>query len=267
MSESFSTNLRSLCAERGNISQVCREIGLNRQQFNRYLNGESLPSAHNLRRIARYFELSEAQLFAPRPEFEEMLNNSIVRREETPASVFVKPYSDQVKNLRRYVGFYHSFFCTPSWQGRIFCSLVRLKEVDGAVTIRSFETATSSDNSIRQMARYEGLVTLRGNRIFATEHECSKDGSIAHTILYSAHRQQLRYLRGITSGVAWRPFPHPYAAKTIWKRLDERVTAREALAACGVYSEHSKSIDLAVRKYLLGSGDAHFSAIPTELAN
>ncbi len=267
MSESFSANLRSLCAERGNISQVCREIGLNRQQFNRYLNGESLPSAHNLRRIARYFDLPEAQLFAPRTEFEETLKDSIVRRKETPASLFVKPYSDQVKNLRRYVGFYHSFFCTPSWQGRIFCSLIRLKEVDGVVTIRSHENATSPDKSVRQISRYEGLVALRGNRIFATEHECGKEGSIAQTILYSAHRQQLKYLRGMTMGVAWRPFPHPYAAKTIWKRLDERITAREALTACGVYSEQSKSIDLAVRKYLLGSGDAHFSAIPTELAN
>ena len=53
----------------------------------------------------------------------------------------------------------------------------------------------------------------------------------------------------------------------IWKRLDERVTAREALAACGVYSEHSKWIDLAVRKYLLESGDAHFSATPTEFTD
>ena len=267
MPESFSENLRSLCAEHGNISKICREIGLNRQQFNRYLNGESLPSAHNLRRIARHFELSEAQLFAPREDFEDNLKNTMVRQQETPGGMFLGPYSDQVKNLRRYFGFYHAFFCTPSWKSRVFCSLVRLKEKDGVVTIRSYENATSPDKSVRQISRYEGLVTMRGNRIFVTEHECSKEGSIAQTILYSAHRQQLKYLRGMTLGVAWRPFPHPYAARMIWKRLDERVTAREALAACGVYSEHSKWIDLAVRKYLLESGDAHFSATPTEFTD
>ncbi|MDG1430229.1 MAG: helix-turn-helix transcriptional regulator, partial [Paracoccaceae bacterium] len=59
MSEYFSKNLRFLCAESGSIAQVCRDIGINRQQFNRYLNGSGMPSAHNLRRIARYFNINE----------------------------------------------------------------------------------------------------------------------------------------------------------------------------------------------------------------
>ncbi len=83
-----------------------------------------------------------------------------------------------------------------------------------------------------------------------TEHELAREGSVATTILYSAHRQQLKYLRGMTMGVAWRPYPHPYAAKTIWKRLHERVTAREAIAACGIYPAQSNRIDPTVRKHL-----------------
>jgi transcriptional regulator with XRE-family HTH domain len=36
-------------------SVFCREIGLNRQQINKYLSGRSLPSAFNLRRLTAYF--------------------------------------------------------------------------------------------------------------------------------------------------------------------------------------------------------------------
>ncbi|NVO56590.1 helix-turn-helix transcriptional regulator [Rhodobacteraceae bacterium B1Z28] len=250
MSEYFSANLKSLCAEHGNISQICRDIGVNRQQFNRYLNGSSLPSAHNMRRIARHFDLTEAELFADTASFERMLNGVLPQIGKTPTDAFLDPFRGQQKNLRRYVGFYHSYFCTPSWEGRIFCSLIRIQEVDGLITIRSREIATSPDKSTHQISRYAGLVTMRGNRIFVTEHELAREGSVANTILYSAHRQQLKYLRGMTMGVAWRPYPHPYAAKTIWKRLHERVSAREAIAACGIYPAQSNRIDPTVRKHL-----------------
>ncbi len=250
MTENFSTNLKSLCAEHGSISQICRDIGVNRQQFNRYLNGSSLPSAHNMRRIARHFDLTEAELFAETASFERMLKGVLPQVGKTPTDAFLDPFRGQQKNLRRYVGFYHSYFCTPSWEGNIFCSLIRIQEVDGLFTIRSREIATSQDKSTHQISRYAGLVTMRGNRIFVTEHELAREGSVANTILYSAHRQQLKYLRGMTMGVAWRPYPHPYAAKTIWKRLHERVTAREAIAACGIYPIQSNRIDPTIRKHL-----------------
>ena len=250
MQENFSSNLRSLCAEFGSVAQICRAIGINRQQFNRYLNGTSMPSAHNLRRIARYFDLPEARLFAPLDQFDNWISESTRNRSLTSSDNFLEPFRDQHRNLKRYIGFYHSFFRTPSWDGMIFCSLIQFREKDGFIQSRSLENATSTDKSIRQISRYDGLVTMRGNRIFVTEHERARNGSVAQTILFSAHRQQLKYLRGMTMGVAWRPYPRPYAAKAIWKRLDERVTAREAISACGIYPVHSTRIDLTIRKYL-----------------
>lgn len=253
MDESFSENLRFLCAEHGSISQICRDIGINRQQFNRYLNGSSMPSAHNLRRIARHFDLSEKQLFGDPAELESLLHNETQRAGENPTDAFLAPYRGQQKSLRRYLGFYHSHFCTPSWEGKIFVSLIRISEKDGFITCRSYENAISVDKSIRQISRYDGLVSMRGTRIFVTEHERTREGCVTQTILYSAHRQKLKYLRGITMGVAWRPYAHPYAAQTIWKRLDERVTAREAIERCGIYSAQSLQLDPTIRNYLNSS--------------
>lgn len=203
-----------------------------------------------MRRIARHFDLTEAQLFEETASFERMLRGVLPQVGKTPTDAFLEPFRGQQKNLRRYIGFYHSYFCTPSWEGKIFCSLIRIQEVEGLITIRSREIATSPDKSMHQISRYAGFVTMRGNRIFVTEHELAREGSVSNTILYSAHRQQLKYLRGMTMGVAWRPYPHPYAAKTIWKRLHERVTAREAIAACGIYPIQSNRIDPTVRKHL-----------------
>lgn len=255
MVEDFSENLRSICADYGSIAQVCREIGINRQQFNRYLNGGGMPSAHNLRRIARYFDLPEADLFTDHAEF---TRRNILNQKRTasgPADLMTGAFRDQAKVLRRYLGFYHSHFQTPTWDGMILRSLIWLYEKDGYVMTRSLEKVRAKDGSIYQNSRYEGMVAQRGNRIYAVEHEMVREGSIVETILTPSHRQQVRFLRGMTMGVAWRPHVSPYASRAIWKRVDERVSARDALKACGAFPIRSRHIDPTVRTYLEGKGD------------
>ncbi|MFD1157325.1 helix-turn-helix domain-containing protein [Roseovarius aestuarii] len=261
--ENFSVNLRSICAEHGSIAQVCREIGINRQQFNRYLNGGGMPSAHNLRRIARYFNLAEADLFADHGDFtrRHILNQK--RTASGPADLMTGAFRDQAKVLRRYLGFYHAHFQTPSWDGMILRSLIWLYEKDGYVMTRSLERVRSEDGNINQNSRYEGMVAQRGNRIYAVEHEMVREGSIVETILTPSHRQQVKYLRGMTIGVAWSPHVSPYASRSIWKRVDERISARDALKTCGAFATRSHHIDPTIRNYLEGKGDRPLPAQPT----
>mgnify|MGYP001972390984 CR=1 FL=1 len=42
------------------IAAVCRRVGINRQQFNKYLAGAVRPSRHNMRRICDFFGVTEA---------------------------------------------------------------------------------------------------------------------------------------------------------------------------------------------------------------
>lgn len=251
--EFFARNLRSICAEYGSIAQVCREIGINRQQFNRYLHG-GMPSAHNLRRIARHFDLPEADLFADHAEF---TNRHILNPKRTasgPVDLMIGPFRDQTRTLRRYLGFYHSHFQTPTWEGKILRSLIWLYEKDGYVMSRSVERVIAKDGSVHQKSRYEGMVTQRGNRIYVVEHEMVREGSVVETILTPSHRQQARYLRGMTIGVAWRPHISPYTSRSIWKRIEDKVTLREALTACGAFSIESRDIDPTIRTFLKGDG-------------
>ncbi|MFN4144015.1 helix-turn-helix transcriptional regulator [Aestuariivirga sp.] len=63
----FSDNLRALCTRHGSIAAVCRALGMNRQQFNKYLAGSTLPSSATLERICVFFAVEPQTLFsAPR---------------------------------------------------------------------------------------------------------------------------------------------------------------------------------------------------------
>ncbi|MCV0423922.1 MAG: helix-turn-helix domain-containing protein [Roseibium sp.] len=256
MSDDFSRNLRSICAEYGSIARICREIGINRQQFNRYLSGTGLPSAHNLRRIARHFNLTEADLFSGHEEFNLRCLIGQPRRSSGPADQMTAAFRDQATALRPYLGFYHTHFWTPTWEGMILKGLVWLREKDGFVTTRSLERIKSPEGNLSQKSRYEGLATRRGNRIYVVEHEMMREGSIVETILTPSYRQEVKYLRGTTMGVAWQPHIMPYASRSIWKRVEDRFSPREALQACGAFPANSRHIDPAVRTFLIDSKKA-----------
>lgn len=59
----LASNLRQLCNGEQSIAAVCRAANINRQQFNRYLSGDSLPNQRTRERICRYFQIDEPDLF------------------------------------------------------------------------------------------------------------------------------------------------------------------------------------------------------------
>ncbi len=58
-------NLRRLTRHAVSISALCRDLGINRTQFNRYLAGESFPRPDVLHRICRFFEVDARILLEP----------------------------------------------------------------------------------------------------------------------------------------------------------------------------------------------------------
>ena len=61
----FGANLRSLAADYPSISDLSRQLGINRTQFNRYLSGESFPRPDVLARICSFFEVDARVLLEP----------------------------------------------------------------------------------------------------------------------------------------------------------------------------------------------------------
>ena len=58
-------NLRELAKSTESISALCRDLGINRTQFNRYLQGESFPRPDILYRICQYFNVDARIILEP----------------------------------------------------------------------------------------------------------------------------------------------------------------------------------------------------------
>jgi transcriptional regulator with XRE-family HTH domain len=63
--QNFAQNLFSLATRGGSIAQTCRDLNINRQQFNKYLSGAVLPNAETLSRITEHFRVDALVLFGP----------------------------------------------------------------------------------------------------------------------------------------------------------------------------------------------------------
>lgn len=61
----FGANLRTLAQDYPSISELSRQLRINRTQFNRYLSGESFPRPDVLARICEFFEVDARVLLEP----------------------------------------------------------------------------------------------------------------------------------------------------------------------------------------------------------
>ncbi|OAN65118.1 hypothetical protein A8B83_06535 [Rhodobacteraceae bacterium EhC02] len=251
MSQNFAINLRHVCAERVSVAQICREIGINQQQFNRYLSGTGMPSAHNLRRICLYFDLLESDLLSDSGVFAHKRGHLNKNRPSPRTDPFANAFPGDLARLRQYVGAYNIHFLTPSWPGCVMVGASFLDDLGGQVSVRTIERGVGPDQVSLQRTRYDGKAGYHGSRIFVVEFESEQEGSITETVLYPAHRQQRTYLRGMTLGLAWRPRRMPYSGRIIWKRAEGSASVRDVLKRCGVYPIEHKAIDPIIRNFLI----------------
>lgn len=67
--ENFSANLKLAASYYPSISEMCRKLGINRQQFMKYLSGTSFPSRYNMRRMCDFFGFDEYEILLPHDQF------------------------------------------------------------------------------------------------------------------------------------------------------------------------------------------------------
>ena len=246
--DAFTENLRFACATRPSISQICRDIGINRQQFNRYISGEARPSAHNLGRIAAFFGVGSHDFSLATAVFQTRMTRPDQRRVD--GGLLLEGLPGDLASLRRHLGYFQTYHFSPSWPGLIVCSCARLLEENGSVHVKSIERIRDAAHEIRQYSKYVGLAAFLRNRIFITERSVSRQPMMSQTILIPFEVHQRVYLRGVTMGVSWRKENLPYASRVIWRHLGIDPDKRQVLSRCGVLPENSRQLPATVRNYL-----------------
>lgn len=161
--DNFARNLRRLCKQRGSIVQVCKELDINRQQFSKYLSGETFPRRKTFEQISAYFGVSETDLFLDPDQ-------RLVSFDAQEAMLMGDPvFRDVVKELHRPQdvplddGFYMTYMRAmqePDW---IIRSVTSIRKVGETTQFRRLTGWGEKRNSLWRLSlgNHRGLVLNR----------------------------------------------------------------------------------------------------------
>lgn len=247
MSLNFAANLSILCSYRPSIAETCRKIGVNRQQFNKYLSGQTHPSRRNMRKICDFFGVTESEILLEPAQFEQMI---VVRRKPDVMQKLSLPLRHldriygQSQPMEKYVGFYYRYFFSFGNKGLVTRSLASIHAVDGKCYWKNIEILRDPDSGkVFSLNKYEGAVFYLTDRIYVMEYETLGVRSITQMTLYPSHRHSLDRLLGIQTGGPTRRGRKPGASKVALEFLGKEIDARKALARIGLFHPDADEIN------------------------
>ncbi|MEP0961092.1 MAG: helix-turn-helix transcriptional regulator [Roseobacter sp.] len=131
----FGANLRNLSEQYNSISALARDLGINRTQFNRYLNGESFPRPDVLARMCDFFEVDARVLLEP--------VDQISRHAGPISGNFLAEFmGDAVQTVPEEMfpsGFYHFSRRSFVRDAQFVRGLVHVRREDSNTYVRGFE--------------------------------------------------------------------------------------------------------------------------------
>ena len=246
--ENFSINLRTLCNNHISVAHVCRQMEINRQQFNKYLSGQIYPSKYNLNKICQYFQCSEEELNLESSQFLK-ITSKILQSESNSETSDLEKYLNLIpsknKDLSRYEGYYFNHYYSATLPHKIIRSLIHIYQYKNKFYSTSIEHLWNKENGDiqRYRTRGKGAVFYLRDRIFISEVETLTNNVIHHTILCPSYKNIVDSLSGISIGVGRRSSHLPVAGRVEFLYLGRQINIREALGNCGLFDLNTKLID------------------------
>lgn len=255
--KSFARNLRYLYDRHRSVAEVCRQLDINRQQFNKYLSGASFPSAHNLARICTFFGVEETMLHLPPPQFTQLLQSDTgfgcFDVDLEAADGDAERDGHQVNDeLSRYLGLYHTYNETRSADGKILRALAHIYRLGGKTLSKYFERWPSMRKSRRSYTVYRmvGTVKFLSSNIYILDRRTGLHPSYALTVLYPCRREPVDMIHGLTLSVGVSSENPIYSSKIAYVHLGSRISMKQALKGCGVYPPDAPEVPIQVRRVL-----------------
>lgn len=242
-------NLRTLCNTQVSISDVCRRIGINRQQFNKYLSGRHQPTLRTAARIAKHFGLEGSALFLPHEHLRGAMEARHLRGEtadkiETYLHGMEEELRASFEALAAYCGNYFLHYRSPAWPRGLIKSFISIRQSSGATFSKSIERlywrGRRQDGFSVQKCR--SIVHFEGDRIYVIDRNHCRRSDLSMLILLPSNRSHLRHVYGLLTSVTGSGGRLPYASRVLLERLDDRMRVREALGQCAVYEADDTSI-------------------------
>jgi transcriptional regulator with XRE-family HTH domain len=155
-------NLRRLTSRVGSANQVCRELDINRQQFEKYLKGRSLPSTATLKKICGYFNISEEELFAAEMDPEADAAQDLPGGGECDA-VLQPLFSEPPPSIKP--GVYFLWMTVPTRPQEIVCAPLFVERSDERMTFRRITGSAEPKERLwfHRVGDHKGVIVERLN--------------------------------------------------------------------------------------------------------
>lgn len=183
----FGANLRSLSKRYPSISELSRQLGINRTQFNRYLSGESFPRPDVLDRICAFFDVDARILLEP---VDKLSTRGMVLNGPVLAD-FVGAGVNQVPEDVFPLGFYRFSRRSFSNDTQFITGLVYVFRDAGYTYVRGFEA--------REAMRQQGLPDDTRSREFRGYVTRQEDGVAMMISRRNAMTCSFNYLARVAS--------------------------------------------------------------------
>ncbi|WP_299881419.1 helix-turn-helix transcriptional regulator [uncultured Sulfitobacter sp.] len=242
-------NLRLLCSYGKSTSDICRQAGFNRQQFNKYLNGHAQPSLATLRRVCDFFGVDDHEILLPHDAFKAIIRlrppNLGVKPTlfENILNSIIQPSRTDTGLLERHEGYYHVYLAAPSAGGNLIRSLVRLYRENDAWLTKTVERYSEDQTFISPTTvKYSGIALEAVQRITVLEREEGSGRSLWATMLFCSDQQRPSYLSGLCMMAETQGRMDINCVRTVWHYLGSDPNLRQALQMCGSVDQSSESV-------------------------
>jgi len=258
-------NLRLLCSYRPSISQVGRDLEVNRSQFNRYLAGTSLPRPALLRRICDYFGVEPYEMSMPAAEFARIVQlrglegDSPMRRMRSQLERVMALNDSRIRHL---AGLFWEYSWSMSQEGKVVRALISFRQEDGQMVYRRLERIGRHDAPVGRHYRYQGAALMTGDRIFMSDYEFTAGVELTQTVLYPDYALRWMRLHGVRLGVSADHRHIPCAVRVCFERVPKGLGVMGALRRCGLFEPMHPEIPAHVRPMIdnARSGPQKFEA-------
>lgn len=268
--DDFGRNMRLACSYYPSIAQVCRKLGINRPQFNKYLSGTTRPSAHTLQRICDFFGVEAHEIVLPHSRFAQILSVRPAPAAAPSADGYVA-HLDRLRHqtrgsLDKYLGYYFEYYYSMAFPGSVLRSLFYLYRNDDGVFYRRIERLSHvGQRTSGYRCRYLGIGLHLNERIFLLDYESLTGNELTETILYPTYKSRVNSLTGLKIGVSASDRREPACARVVLQYLGHTIDVRGALRQCGLLQPDTDTVDPDVLHRIDNrqhGGDFHFLGLP-----
>lgn len=247
----FPRNLRTLFQQYSSVSQAADHLKINRQQVNKYLSGQGMPSLATLQSIARHFGLRPDDLLLPAEKFAQRWRPS-VQLLGLPAgttrvfSQLIKDMAQTRRALAPYCGTYHTYLASRAYPDRIVRACSVIGQDGDVTTIKTiyFLTNAGDRREARSPIKINGIVQMLGDRIymFDAQNIGKPHARIQSLVLYPPPLPSITVLSGLLMTVNNAQMRPIYSTPIIFHRVSDGPLRKSDLKMCGIYRNDAPEI-------------------------